>query len=114
MPVAYVQQGHDNEAWSNPAFRTLLGNAIKWAASTEAKDWTHAHPKRRLVRLTISHIALFAEPHARYASIAGNPALTQPGIIRAASARCAEWLRDCRGDPDADAAGGQFAGRSAP
>src|ERR1017187_7506898 len=41
-PIAYIQHGHDNVAWTNPAFRTILLNAIKWAASKEAKDWAHA------------------------------------------------------------------------
>lgn len=45
-PVAYIQHGHDNKAWTNPAFRKLILNAIKWAASPEAKSWARANPQR--------------------------------------------------------------------
>lgn len=45
-PVAYIQHGHDHLAWENPAFRTLMMNAIRWAASKEAKDWAAAHPQK--------------------------------------------------------------------
>jgi len=45
-PVAYIQHGHDNTAWANPAWRKLMTNAIKWAASPESKAWAHANPKR--------------------------------------------------------------------
>jgi len=45
-PIAYIQHGHDKVAWENPAFRTLVLNAIKWTASKEAKDWAHANPKK--------------------------------------------------------------------
>jgi type 1 glutamine amidotransferase len=45
-PVAYVQHGHDEEAWGNPAFKTLLLNSIKWAYSKDAKDWAHQHPAK--------------------------------------------------------------------
>ena len=45
-PVAYIQHGHDNTAWTNPAWRKLMTNAIKWAASPEAKAWAHANPKK--------------------------------------------------------------------
>jgi type 1 glutamine amidotransferase len=48
-PVAYIQHGHDNTAWANPAWRKLMTNAIKWAASPEAKSWAHANPKRIFV-----------------------------------------------------------------
>jgi hypothetical protein len=33
-------------AWQNPAYITLLTNAIKWAASDEAKAWARAHPQK--------------------------------------------------------------------
>jgi type 1 glutamine amidotransferase len=45
-PVAYIQHGHDHVAWENPAFRTLLMNAIRWAASPEAMKWAAANPKK--------------------------------------------------------------------
>jgi type 1 glutamine amidotransferase len=45
-PIVYIQLGHDNQTWSNPAFRTLLDNAIKWAASPEAMAWAKKNPKR--------------------------------------------------------------------
>ena len=48
-PLAYIQFGHDNNAWSNPNFRKLMLNAIKWAASPEAKAWAKANPKRIFV-----------------------------------------------------------------
>ena len=45
-PVAYIQHGHDNKAWTNPAFRKLILNAIKWAASSESKAWARANPQK--------------------------------------------------------------------
>jgi len=45
-PVVYFQHGHDRSSWDNPAFRTLMLNAIKWSASKDAKDWAHANPKK--------------------------------------------------------------------
>ncbi|HUP39007.1 MAG TPA: ThuA domain-containing protein [Vicinamibacterales bacterium] len=45
-PIVYIQLGHDNQAWSNPAFRTLLDNAIRWAASPEATAWAKKNPKK--------------------------------------------------------------------
>lgn len=45
-PVCYLQHGHDNQAWTNPAWRKLMLNAIRWAASPEAKAWAHANPKK--------------------------------------------------------------------
>jgi hypothetical protein len=38
-PLVYLQNGHDNVAWSNPAYETLVTNAIKWVVSPEAKAW---------------------------------------------------------------------------
>ena len=40
------KRGHDNKACSNPAFRKLMSNAINWAASSEAKAWARANPKK--------------------------------------------------------------------
>jgi type 1 glutamine amidotransferase len=45
-PVVYIQHGHDDTAWSNPAWGKLVLNAIKWLASPESKTWAHANPKR--------------------------------------------------------------------
>ncbi len=45
-PIVYIQHGHDNLAWSNPAFQKLMTNAIKWAASDEALKWAKAHPQK--------------------------------------------------------------------
>jgi uncharacterized protein len=45
-PVAYVQMGHGPAAWSNPQYRKLLLNAIKWAASPEAMTWAKANPTK--------------------------------------------------------------------
>ncbi len=33
-PVLCLQLGHDNEAWSNPNFRTILERGIRWLAAT--------------------------------------------------------------------------------
>jgi len=48
-PVVYIQHGHGNDAWSNPNFRKLILNAIKWTASPEAKTWAKANAKRIFV-----------------------------------------------------------------
>jgi uncharacterized protein len=45
-PVVYIQHGHDEEAWQNPAFRTLMLNAIKWVNTSEAKSWAKANPSK--------------------------------------------------------------------
>jgi type 1 glutamine amidotransferase len=44
-PIAYLQNGHDRQAWENPAYRTLVLNAIRWTASKEAKVWAAANAK---------------------------------------------------------------------
>ena len=44
-PLVYLQNGHDNTAWSNPAFQTLMLNAIKWAGSQQAMTWARANSK---------------------------------------------------------------------
>jgi type 1 glutamine amidotransferase len=48
-PLVYIQHGHDNNAWGNPHFQRLMLNAIKWAASPEAKTWAKANAKRIFV-----------------------------------------------------------------
>jgi uncharacterized protein len=45
-PVVYLQNGHGPTAWANPAFRKLMGNAITWAHSPEAKSWAKANPSK--------------------------------------------------------------------
>lgn len=45
-PVAYIQMGHNATAWTNEHYRQLLLNAIKWAASPEARAWAKANPKK--------------------------------------------------------------------
>jgi uncharacterized protein len=45
-PIVYLQNGHDNQAWANPAYQKLVANAIKWAASDEALKWAKAHPQK--------------------------------------------------------------------
>jgi type 1 glutamine amidotransferase len=45
-PVFFTQVGHGVTAWATPAYRQLVGNAIKWAASPEALAWAKANPKR--------------------------------------------------------------------
>ena len=45
-PIVYIQLGHDRLAWENPAFRTLLDNAINWAASPDAMAWAKKNPKK--------------------------------------------------------------------
>jgi uncharacterized protein len=42
-PVVYLQFGHDAKAWENPAFRTLMSNAIRWTASRDALTWAAAN-----------------------------------------------------------------------
>ena len=43
-PVFYTEPGHDNVTWSNPGYRTLVLNAIRWAASPAALAWARANP----------------------------------------------------------------------
>jgi type 1 glutamine amidotransferase len=45
-PVVYIQHGHDQRAWENPAWRRLMLNSIRWAASPEARAWARANEKR--------------------------------------------------------------------
>jgi uncharacterized protein len=45
-PIVYIQHGHDEEAWQNPAFKTIMLNSIKWAASKDAMDWAKKNPKK--------------------------------------------------------------------
>jgi len=45
-PVVYIQMGHGPATWINPAYRKLLLNSIKWAASPEAMTWAKANPTK--------------------------------------------------------------------
>jgi hypothetical protein len=45
-PVAYVQMGHGAGSWTDPVFRQLMANAIKWAHSAEAKAWAKQNAKK--------------------------------------------------------------------
>ena len=38
-PIVYLQCGDDPKAYENPHYRTLLGNAIGWVSSAEARAW---------------------------------------------------------------------------
>ena len=41
-PICYLQCGDDPVAYANPHFRRLLGNAIRWVASDDARAWAAA------------------------------------------------------------------------
>ena len=45
-PVVYIAAGHGPHAYENPMYRTLLMNAIRWAASPQAKAWAKANPTK--------------------------------------------------------------------
>ena len=45
-PIVYIQMGHDRVAWDNPAYRTLVDNAIRWAASPDAMAWAKKNPTK--------------------------------------------------------------------
>ena len=48
-PLVYIQPGHDNNAWSHPAYQRMMLNAIRWTASPAAKTWARANAKRIFV-----------------------------------------------------------------
>jgi hypothetical protein len=41
-PVVAIELGDGPLAYANPAFRTLVGNALRWSASEEARAWAKA------------------------------------------------------------------------
>ena len=43
-PLVYIQPGDGPETYAHPAFRTLIGNALRWVASAEGAAW--ARPRR--------------------------------------------------------------------
>jgi len=45
-PVAYIQLGHSGPGMASPSYRQLVLNAVKWAASPEARAWAKAHPHK--------------------------------------------------------------------
>lgn len=45
-PVAYLQFGDGPDTYADPNFRRLLGNAIDWAASDEARLWARSRARR--------------------------------------------------------------------
>jgi type 1 glutamine amidotransferase len=38
-PLVYIQPGDSSATYENPHYRQLLGNAIRWVASAEARSW---------------------------------------------------------------------------
>lgn len=47
-PVVYLQPGDGPSAYGNPGFRRLLGNAIRWVASPDARRWAAAESRQLL------------------------------------------------------------------
>lgn len=45
-PIAYIQPGHDRVGWENESYRTLVMNAMRWAASEEALAWAADNPTK--------------------------------------------------------------------
>ncbi len=41
-PLVYLQSGHGPATYAHPSFRRLLGNAIAWAASDDARRWARS------------------------------------------------------------------------
>lgn len=41
-PLVYLQPGDGAATYADPNYRTLVGNAIRWVASKEARDWAAA------------------------------------------------------------------------
>lgn len=46
-PICYLQLGDGPSAYENAAFRNLLSNAIRWAASGDAHSWARARAEER-------------------------------------------------------------------
>ncbi|NJC33972.1 hypothetical protein GGR88_001446 [Sphingomonas jejuensis] len=38
-PLVYLQPGDGPQTYAHPVFRTILGNALRWVASPEARAW---------------------------------------------------------------------------
>jgi uncharacterized protein len=45
-PMVYLQPGHGNDVWVNPAYQKLVLNAIKWTASPQGHAWAKANAKK--------------------------------------------------------------------
>jgi uncharacterized protein len=45
-PVVYIQPGDGRDAFGHPAFRRLVGNALAWVSSDQARAWAAAHRTR--------------------------------------------------------------------
>jgi type 1 glutamine amidotransferase len=41
-PIVYLQPGDGPETFADPTFRRLVGNALAWVASADARDWAIA------------------------------------------------------------------------
>ena len=41
-PVVSLQPGDRAETFAHPAYQTLVGNALRWVASSKARDWALA------------------------------------------------------------------------
>lgn len=46
-PVAYLQFGDGAATYADPHYRQVLGNAIGWAGSPEARDWARQRREQR-------------------------------------------------------------------
>jgi hypothetical protein len=46
-PVVYLQPGDGPSAFSHPGWRRLIGNAIRWVSSAEAKAWARGFDPSR-------------------------------------------------------------------
>ena len=46
-PIVFLQFGDDPEAYGNAQFQMLLGNAIAWVASDDAKEWARKRRQER-------------------------------------------------------------------
>lgn len=57
-PVVYLQPGDGPSAYEHPMIRRLLGNALVWVASREARDWVEdRRATRGALRLDKGHTA---------------------------------------------------------
>lgn len=45
-PLVYLQPGDDAATFANPAYRQLVGNALRWLASPQALAWGARRPDR--------------------------------------------------------------------
>jgi type 1 glutamine amidotransferase len=44
-PLVYLQPGDGRETYADPNYRLLVGNALRWVASAEARTWAAARNK---------------------------------------------------------------------